>query len=311
MRLLAITTCTNRKRGEVSTDLDVSSVAPGSQVDLAKEWRRRVAASKEVKEPASDVYCGRSFQEALFAVKGVTANIWIVSGGWGLVRGTDLIAPYNLSLARDGSSFVGGRVLGKGFDSASWWHSVQRGRSSTPIADLVRVEKDALFLIGLSDAYLTLIRDDLLSLNDAELKRIRLIGLSLEVRCPDRLQSFVLPYDDRLDGPDSPIPGTRGDFSSRAMHDFAENVFRVDPKGSIDDHKAAVTKRISKWRKAPRFSRQTRTDAEIIDYILKNWSKPGASASRALRHLRDVENIACEQGRFRDLFNRAVRQTSQ
>lgn len=311
MRLIGITTCTNRKRGQVSAQLDVTGLPQGTQTEVAKEWQKRVAAFRQLLSPARDVYCGRSFQEALLAVHGDPAKIWIISGGLGLVRGIDPIPAYNLSLVPGTSPFIGRRIAGKTFDSARWWGSIQRTPSKSPIADLVRSHKDALVVVGLSGAYLPLVRDDLLSLIDADLNRLRITGLGIGTLCPEPLQRCVLPYDDRLDGPDSPIQGTRGDFSSRAMRHFSENVFASNPTGSLKVHKSEVERQLWRWGRAKRFSRQPKSDAEIVEYILQKWNTPNGSASKALRHLRDVENIACEQGRFRNLFLQTHKKVSQ
>ena len=47
------------------------------------------------------------------------------------------------------------------------------------------------------------------------------------------------------------------------------------------------------------------------ELILQKTNVMQSSASKGLRYLRDVENIACEQGRFSDLFKRAQKQVSE
>src|SRR5262249_30285748 len=126
--------------------------------------------------------------------------------------------------------------------------------------------------------------------------------------CPSRLLRCILPYDNRLDGPDSPIPGTRGDFSSRAMRHFVEQVWPEQNYGSIEKHKAAISRRLAKWRRPKFVSRPSKTDEEIIRLIKKNWKSIEGKCSIGLRYLRDVEKVACEQGRFSALFHRAAKQ---
>lgn len=302
MRLIAITTCTTRKRAPVPVQLDAANLPVGSEIEVAEEWRKRVINSGQNLCQAKDVYCGRSFQEALLAVRGDPAAIWIISGGLGLVRGTDPIPGYDLSLVPGSSAFIGRRIAPRRFDATAWWKGIQRTPVKLPIAELVRSQRDALALLGLSAAYLPLVQEDILSLGDADLSRVRIVGLGIGAACPARLQHCVLPYDDRLDGPDSPIQGTRGDFASRAMRHFAETVFASHPGGSLAAHRSEVERSLSSWARARRFARHPKTDGEIIAYISQKWNTPGASASRALRHLRDCENVACEQGRFRNLF---------
>src|SRR5262249_39453693 len=160
----------------------------------------------------------------------------------------------------------------------------------------------------ISKAYLSLIAEDLMSLEDRGLDRLRLIGLGIETACPPRLQRCLLPYDDRLDGPDSPIRGTRMDYSSRAMRHFIESVFPEQQARWIEHHNDAVNRVIGRWR-CPKFvSRPSKTDEEIVDLIKKNWKAIDGKSPLGLRYLRDVENIACEQGRFRSLFCRAAKE---
>jgi hypothetical protein len=54
-----------------------------------------------------------------------------------------------------------------------------------------------------------------------------------------------------------------------------------------------------------------KSDLEIIDVIVASLAKTGGRVGRSLRHLRDVEGIACEQGRFKNLFKQALQVASQ
>lgn len=307
MRLIAVTTCTDRKRHPVLPNLDASSLLPGSQPKLVRAWRQRVKAADPVGS-ASDVYCGRSFQEAASAARTGRADFRIISGGLGLIRAEEPIPSYSLSLVRQSAEFIGSRVVGAPFDAAHWWSEIQRRREPAPLAKSLRANRNAIAVIGISSAYLSLIAGDLLSLSEDDLDRVRLIGLGIENTCPQQLRHCILPYDNRLDGPDSPIPGTRGDFSSRAMRHFIERVLPQHKSGSIGVHKTAVNRNLSKWRRPKLISRPSRTDEEIIRLIKKNWKSIEGKSTLGLRYLRDVEKIACEQNRFKTLFHRAAKE---
>jgi hypothetical protein len=258
---------------------------------------------------AREVYCGRSFQEAASAARVGRADFSIISGGLGLIHSHKPIPAYSLSLVRQSSAFIGSRVIGTPFDAPRWWSEIQRNTQTAPIAALVRANRGAIVVIGISTAYLALILDDLLSLfeND-DIDRVRLFGMGIDDLCPLRLQSCILPYDSRIDGPDSPIVGTRGDFPSRAMRHFVENVLPQLKSYSIEAHKAAVVQSLKGWRWPKPISRPSRSDDEIIQLLKKNWRAIEGQSSKGLRYLRDVEEIACEQGRFRVLFQRASRE---
>ena len=270
---------------------------------LAKTWRGRVASARSVK-PASEIYSGRSFQEALAAAAIAGTDLRIISAGMGLIKASRLIPSYGLTVTQGAKDDVGRRTIGT-FDPAQWWQLIQDGDGS-PLAGLIRSNPSGLTVLGLSRAYAPLVTADLLALKRQERQRLRIFGLSIATALPSDLQPYVMPYDDRLDGPDSSVRGTRGDFASRALRHFVDHVWRASPKGSLASHNEAVTRLLVGWRPAPKFSRQALPDDEIIVAIQKSLNKTKHRSSYALRHLRDVDGIACEQRRFKELFKRAI-----
>jgi hypothetical protein len=310
MRLIVITTCTDRKRFPVCPDLDASDLQPARQASIAASWRKRTRSVSPV-GVATEVYCGRSFQEALLAARMARTDLRIISGGLGLIRGDQKIPSYSLSLVRRSPKFIGTRILGQSFDPARWWMEVQCERCFPPLAELVHANPDAIVVIGISNSYFSLIAEDLASIDARHLNRTRLIGMSIEDVCPTQLRQCILPYDERLDGPDSCIPGTRSDFSSRAMRHFVEHVWKETRGSSLASHKAAVDRSLARWRAPKSIFRASKTDDEIIDLIKKNWKAIEGKSSFGLRYLRDIEKIACEQTRFRSLFHRAAKQVIQ
>jgi hypothetical protein len=76
-------------------------------------------------------------------------------------------------------------------------------------------------------------------------------------------------------------------------------------------HKRSVAAFLDGWERAPRFARQLKSDREIIDVIVASLAETGSQAGRTLRHLRDVKGIACDQGRFKNLFKQALEAVSQ
>ena len=62
----------------------------------ACEWRKRVERAPKA-AAARDVYCGRSFQEAVLAARTGRADFRIISGGLALVRADETIPTYGVS----------------------------------------------------------------------------------------------------------------------------------------------------------------------------------------------------------------------
>src|SRR5262245_44503764 len=125
MRLIAITTCTDRKKFPVPDELAASHLPTGPQSAVTDAWLAHIKVARTV-GPPTEVYSGRSFQEAVLAARAGRAEFRVISGGLGLVREDDQIPSYSLSLVRQSSEFIGARVTDKSFDAPQWWHQIQR-----------------------------------------------------------------------------------------------------------------------------------------------------------------------------------------
>ena len=151
-----------------------------------------------------------------------------------------------------------------------------------------------------------MVKNDLKRLEDTRKKHLRLFGPRSLDNVPPPLHQCVMPYGESLNGPDSPIPGTQGDFAQRAMRHFAVSVLENtacvnDPNEDAD----AVRKQSKTWRSPIQVSRSQKSDAEIIDIVPQLWDRSRGSSAKMLRVLRDEERISCEQGRFAKLFKEA------
>ena len=109
---------------------------------------------------------------------------------------------------------------------------------------------------------------------------------------------MVMPYDDRLDGSQSKVRGTRSDFAGRALRHFADQILTVDDKRDAREHAAAVTSSICSWKYPERQERVRHDDPVLLGLITHHWEALGGSSSKLLPFFRHELNIACEQGRF-------------
>jgi hypothetical protein len=294
-----ITTCTNRKRRPIESALIASKLPQALIDDVASEWGGRLSAAAD-RFPARDIYGGRSFQEAALAAELLGARLLIVSAGLGLVNAGDRVPPYACTVVVDAPDSIASRVV-DGYSVADWWRALNAvSPFSKPLAAVVG-STDGLICAALSDTYIEMIADELCRLPPAALARLRLFTRAPLKRVAPGLRKFVMPYDDRLDGPDSPVRGTRGDFAGRAVHHFAEFVIREIDSRSADEHATAVLAAQKSWRMAERFNRQRLDDAAVLDLIRAHWQAEHGSTARLLRRLRDDLGVACEQGRFAHL----------
>jgi hypothetical protein len=269
---------------------------------LASEWSRRLAGEL-TRFSALEVYGGRGFQEAVTAAELLDAKLLVVSGGLGLIDVSTSVPAYACTVLVDAHDSVRSRVTGS-FSVAGWWEALcQVSPFAIALNDEVE-ETEGPICAALSDTYLEMITADLLALPAPMLSRLRLCTRAPVDRISVALRPFVMPYDDRLDGPDSPNRGTRSDFAGRALRHFAE-LTRGDPPGrSATAHATAVAAALQGWRMPAKIARARYDDGALLDLIRAHWDAERGSSSRLLRRFRDHLGVACEQGRFAELARR-------
>jgi hypothetical protein len=253
---------------------------------------------------ASKLYAGRNIQEASKAAAGINAKLIIVSAGLGLVESKTLIPSYALSVGARTKDNVLTRIEGDA-TSLDWWEALKSTSCfSIPMSEIAD-STTGIIIVALSESYLGMVTNDLKRLAPEDRSRIRILTRASSDRIDPALHPYLMPYDDRLDGPDSPVKGTRADFAARAARHFAANVVASIPEGSMEEHARAVSIKLDRWRAAPVFQRARHEDAVLIQIIQENWERAEGQSGRLLRVLRDDLSIACEQGRFIGLMKRA------
>ena len=313
MRTLILIPCTNRKRYPAEERLEARTLPMGSPEDVAKAWSQRIGvASKKI--PAEDLYCGRAFREAADAANLLNADFYLLSAGLGLVSTKELVPSYSLTVAPANEDSIAGHFNDiDTWHPAHWWRALQTHTTmNTNLAQLLRNRGDALVLIALSKHYAKMIGADLAALDDDLVQRLRIFGLGTKPHLAKRLHANIMPYDLRFDGPNNPSQGTRTDFASRALHHFSRALKEgtVEGRDRVQDRETVETLLVG-WQAPIIPIRERQTDEEIVSFIILNWQVVDGRSSRMLRFLRD-SGLACEQGRFRDLFRQvAVQRPSQ
>jgi hypothetical protein len=135
------------------------------------------------------------------------------------------------------------------------------------------------------------------------LNRLRIFTLD-PASVPTQLRPFWMPYDERLDSAGRGYAGTRADFAQRALRHFVDHFVGIE--GDAEKHAQLVTERLAPLDLPVRPNRLRLSDQELIELIRREWSVAGGRSSTMLPHLRRNLNVACEQGRFKDLFKRAA-----
>ena len=177
---------------------------------------------------ANQTYCGRGFAEALIASG---ANpLYVISAGLGLVQSTDRIPAYGLTVAGQAKDSIAAKC--PMFDLAGWWDGL---RGSPYSRGGIREvfggdEPSSVVVVALPRSYFAMIEGELGSLHTNLKHQLRIVGIP-EAQVTESLQQYVMPIDERLDGPDSPLRGTRADFPQRAGRFFIEAVISRLPWG--------------------------------------------------------------------------------
>ena len=293
---LIITSCTNRKRKPVELRLTASALASGDLLSVSEQWGDRLNAAS-IEYPASEVYGGRGFQEARLAAKELGGEMLIVSAGLGTVEASEPIPSYACTVQRNAQDSIAARVE-TGFSNPAWW--ARLAAVSPYHRDLCSAldATEGLILAALSEAYLDLITDDLLRSGGGGFAQLRIFTRTPASRLPQELRGNVMPYDDRLDGPDSPLRGARSDFAQRALRHFAERIMPSWAGASAKEHAEAVKGALRDWRYPQSVERSRLDDDEIVKLLEEHWDAAGGSSTKLLRLFRDDLKVACEQGRF-------------
>lgn len=293
---LIITTCTNRKRRPVASELHAGGLPRGELAEVAAAWGKRLTQAT-VTYPADTLYGGRSFRDSVLAANKVNARLFVVSAGLGLIDADAQIPSYACTVLDGAQDSISARVLGR-FSKAGWWRELSQVSPHAVGLPDVASRSEGLILAALSDGYIEMMLAEFMALPEARQEDLRLFTRAPKERVPLHLHPFLMSYDDRLDGPDSPIRGTRSDFAARALLHFVDHVLIEGDQRSAAQHADAISLAMESWRAPPVFSRQRLTDEEITRLMYDHWAQVGGSAAKLLRLFRDELGIACEQGRF-------------
>ncbi|MBQ0961911.1 hypothetical protein KAK06_23440 [Ideonella sp. 4Y11] len=267
---------------------------------IAKTWAAELAKAQSVHR-ASQLYAGRTFRDAQRASQLLGAMLYVASAGLGLVGEDQYVPAYDLTVATSGAT-IHPQLDAVSASTADWWAALTSALGQpNSLATLATVNRLAIVYVAMPGTYLSMLADELASLPDDVLTRLRIFtSPSWAATAPARLAKQVLPYDDRLET--TRFTGTRNDFAQRALLHFLEelNAHRLP----MHEAKLAVHASMSKHARRSLPTRAKSTDEDIIELMRREWSAYGGASSRLLRFLRDEALVQCEQARFQGLWRR-------
>jgi len=295
---VVVTICTFRKQARPTIESTPASLPIDTQDKVQAAWIERVQGLPS-NVAAGEIYAGRGFSLAARASEIASAKLYILSAGLGLIAADRKIPLYGLTVSAGHSDSIAARVRGE-FDAGAWFSGLQKSPLSDRWVDAVG-RGSGRILVALTRPYAQMVGESLAALSPQVLARLRIFGASLAPILPTVLHSALAPYDARLD---AILPGTRSDFSQRALHNFVGLVAGEGQQDRDADY-AAVTSALAKVTAPERRHRPRRSDEELLELIAARLQSRSGVA-RILRALRDEEGIACEQARFSRLYQIAL-----
>lgn len=289
---IVVTNCTARKRVGIPL---VRFVPKGESIrQIAEDWRIALQA-QPTRLQAGRLYVGRSILEARKICQDLDARLFIVSAGIGLVESDEPIPGYDMS-ASGNKTELAVTLTRHGATKADWWHLLASGKG---LAWLLREHPNATVLVSLPSEYLDMVREDLDAIPPSDLSRVWVFTSPAGQKKVGQVPELaVLPYDERLESIIGHA-GTRSDFPQRALKHFVSALAaHLLPIGEAS---LAVSAALGDVQHKATPKRKRQNDLEIRELIRQAWDNFGGSSTKILRHLRDKELVACEQGRFSKL----------
>lgn len=291
-----MTACTKRKSRPA--DVSAEALSVGSAASLAEQWCELLEAVSD-RLAANRLYSGRGHRLAAKCAADHGAAQLIVSAGLGLVRAEDLIPSYGLTIAPGELDSVLPH-LDAPDAVADWWQAIVR---LSPFARSLEREwtGSRLLVVALPLRYLKLVAEDLARMSAERRPALRVISAAHPSLLPAVLRPFHLPYDSRLDGPDSNRPGTGSDFLGRAAGHFLALAGDA-PDADVSVHRDFVNASFAGFRPRQRAQGRSLPDQDLLAIIRGELQAGNKGSSAMLCRLRRELSVACEQGRFKRLY---------
>ncbi|OYU25427.1 MAG: hypothetical protein CFE41_21405 [Burkholderiales bacterium PBB2] len=230
----------------------------------------------------------------------IDAELFVVSAGLGLVSGDENVPAYDLTISA-GAGSIAPTLRRLGVTDQAWWQALTAARDQGhPLSGLVGNDHIEQVWIAMPSTYLSMVATELSAVDAGVARRkLRIFSSSKSHEVlPEHLRPCLMPYDTRLEA--AGFAGTTSDFPQRCLLHFAK---ALSGRGtSLDEARSRVLAALEGLNAPTKPERQKLDDAEIIHVLRQQWQQHRGSSTKLLRYLRDGAGIACEQGRFRQLW---------
>ena len=297
--MLILTSCSSTKRFPAPPPLRASSVGARSLDGFAREWVSRV---REAGRPysAASLYGGLAVASARSAGERLGAPLHFVSAGMSIVSPGSRIPSYDLTLS--GSAAIPTPIRTGGATSSAWWASLNQAfERHQPMAALVRRHAD-LALVALPATYLKMVEPELLSLGQAQIKKLRIVMAENPELAP-ALEAQVVRYDQRFQTTPGAPRGALASFVQRALSHFSDLLADNPRIRSIGSQRRLVEAALSHSVEVAKALGAVQTDEQVMAWVARVDPQCALSRSTLLSRFRG-HGRACEHGRFFSIVDR-------
>lgn len=291
-----VVTCTNRKTRAVPRELHLRASSGASLDERADRWLERLRDAIAAPVPARDLYCGEHWD----IVKQLShaASVWVASAGYGLVPTEAPLKPYAATFAARQPDSITREAWSE--DAARrWWGRLAAWKGPAPrprtLTALARENLRTPLLVVAAPAYVRAMTEDLLGAS--RLLDDRLTIVTSQAKLDPALRRHVVTSEARLV---RVVGGSRIALNARVgLHILENQAKRPLSAPVLREHYVRLAAR---QEEVIMPERQPMSDNDVRAFIREQVrANPKARHSPLLRVLRE-QGQACEQGRFRKLF---------
>jgi len=301
-----VVTCTKRKSVVPDPYLCLGNVLNPDPMEMAKSWLARLRSSKGPKISAVDLYQGDHWQVAKSLLEREThrsdIRLWVCSAGYGLIPADAQLMPYSATFSSGHPDSVSDRFRTLNVGLSVWWDKLSRWSgpcNGTPrtLESLVNQDPRSRLIIVASDVYLSAISDDIEAARGSLLDANKMLIFSGTGKLTGMAKENIVPCESKLQGM---LGGALMSLNIRTLRWVLDTI----PLSKLTPtHVRAVLQATANLQpNSTRTIRQPLTDSEIQLFLSKRLTESGhTSATSLLKDFRS-NGFACEQKRFKKIF---------
>jgi hypothetical protein len=291
-RVVLVVACAQRKRTGAPNELRLSTIN-GAVANRLPEWQRRLGTVNAPLLPAQSLYTGDHWHavlEAFSAVQRYTPRVelWVISAGYGLIPGNQMIKPYSATFAGgDTDSVWRGPTDGpRRARLKEWWRGLA---NEVALPDLVTSRSTVVIAAGAN--YVDAMEDDIAIAVGKGKERVSVISAGSRdlpglLPLTSSFRAYVGGTDSATNARVLALLAAESATHRFLRHEMAKRLNTIAAK--LDPVPRTIGRKV--------------TDREIAREIRAFRRRdPHPSRTAALRELRR-RGIACEQSRFAHLW---------